>query len=67
MRSKKVRPDVSMLREAALKLGHEVSIIKFERCQMLYDRRGARVLYNGKKFPKFDVIIPRPDLPAAIY
>lgn len=60
VRSKKVKPDISMLREAALKLGHEVSIIKFERCQMLYDRRGARVLYNGKKFPKFDVIIPRP-------
>ena len=48
-----------MLKEAVLKAGHKPQVIRHDRCQFVYDRKTPRVLYNSKKFPNVDVIIPR--------
>ena len=48
-----------MLKKAAVALGHKARVFRASRCQLVYDGLGERVLYNGKKFPKIDVLIPR--------
>lgn len=47
------------LKRAADRLGHKIQIFRVDRCQLIYDGRGERVYYNGKRFPKIDVLIPR--------
>ncbi len=60
-RSPDRRPSVeeSRLREAGLQLGHKVTIYRSQKCQVVFDDVGGRVLYSGKKFPEVDVLIPR--------
>lgn len=47
------------LRNEARELGHKARIFRATRCQLVYDDREPRVLYHGKNFPQYDVIIPR--------
>jgi len=62
VRSRKLAPDIKMLRNAVKELGHIPKVISEEKCQLFYTRHRAKVLYNGKPFPKVDVIIPRVSL-----
>lgn len=62
VRSRKLAPDIKMIRNAVKELGHIPKIISEEKCQLFYTRHRAKVLYNGKPFPKVDVIIPRVSL-----
>lgn len=57
--SRQVTPEERKLKKAAEALGHKAKIFRASKCQLVYDGRGERVLYNGKKFPKIDVLIPR--------
>jgi len=59
IRSRKLPADIKMLKKAVVELGHKPVIIREDKCQLLYTRNQPRILYNGKKFPKVDVIIPR--------
>ncbi|MDP2691412.1 MAG: RimK family alpha-L-glutamate ligase [bacterium] len=48
------------LSEEAQKRGHEVSMIRFQRCTMFFDGNGKLDIRNGRrKFPEVDLIIPR--------
>ena len=57
--SRQVTKEERRLKKAAEVLGHKAKIFRASRCQLVYDGRGERVLYNGKKFPKIDILIPR--------
>ncbi|MBU1992638.1 MAG: RimK family alpha-L-glutamate ligase [Patescibacteria group bacterium] len=58
-RDRRIPDYARMLRDEAKKQGYRVSIIRFDRCQMVWDQMGPRVLYQGKKFPDVDIVIPR--------
>ena len=47
------------IKKAAEILGHTAKIFRTGKCQLLYDGEEESVLYNKKKFPKIDVLIPR--------
>lgn len=49
----------SRLKEAAIKMGHEVDIIDTLRCYMNINHKTPEIHYNGKALPRFDAIIPR--------
>ncbi len=57
--SKRSSMEELRLLKAARELGHQARVIRVSRCQLVYDSDQPAVLYEGKKFPKFDVIIPR--------
>ncbi|OGJ52177.1 hypothetical protein A2483_00780, partial [Candidatus Peregrinibacteria bacterium RIFOXYC2_FULL_33_13] len=57
---KKVAKEEVRLVRVAKKMGHKARVIRVYDCQLLYDGKNPKVLYQGKKFPKFDIIIPRP-------
>jgi len=52
--------------EEAKKLGHKARIFRKARCQLVYDSKSQRVLYDGKKFPERDVIITRPSFLSSV-
>lgn len=58
--SQKVTPEELRLARSARSLGHVSRIFRTDQSQLYYDGRHPRVLYQGKIFPKYDVIIPRP-------
>ena len=58
--SKKAPVEDLCLRRAALLMGHTARILRSGKFQLVYDRTARRLMYNGKLFPKFDVIITRP-------
>lgn len=47
------------LKEAAEAMGHSAQIFRSALCQLVYDDKGERVLYEGKPFPKIDLLVPR--------
>lgn len=47
------------LKNEARSLGHIARIFRSSRCQLIYDNRHPRVFYDGRRFPDYDVIIPR--------
>lgn len=57
--SRPTTKEEKMLRKAAIALGHKAQIFRTGKCQLVYDGRGERVLYNKKRFPKIDILIPR--------
>lgn len=59
IRSKKLPPDIKMLRNAIKELGHIPKVIREDKCQLYYTRTRPKIFYAGKPFPKVDVIIPR--------
>lgn len=50
------------LKKEAKALGHVSRIFRSSRFQMVYDDESPWLLYDGKKFPKYDVIIVRPSI-----
>ena len=43
-------------------LGHTARIFRTKRFQMVYDKKSPWILYDGKPFPKYDVVITRPSI-----
>lgn len=48
------------LAQAVRELNHSARIFRVDKCQLVYDPNHPRVLYDGKIFPSYDVLIPRP-------
>ncbi|MBI5151951.1 RimK family alpha-L-glutamate ligase [Candidatus Peregrinibacteria bacterium] len=48
------------LAAAARELGYSAKIFRVDKCQLVYDPNHPCVLYDGKIFPQYDVLIPRP-------
>ena len=59
VRSRKLPTDIKMLRNAVKAKGHIPKVLRVDKCQLYYTRTIPKLLYNGKSFPKVDVIIPR--------
>lgn len=57
--ARKFSPDIRMLRNEVKALGHKPFVFRYDKCQLLFNRNKPKLLYNGKPFPKVDVIIPR--------
>jgi len=45
--------------QASRELGHTARIFRVDKCQLIYDQNNPSVFYDGKIFPKYDVLIPR--------
>lgn len=50
------------LKNVARSLGHKSRIFRADRFQMVYDGKSPWLLYDGKPFPKYDVVITRPSI-----
>jgi len=50
------------LKMTAKELGHKGRIFRSQRFQMVYDRHSPWLLYNGRPFPRCDVMITRPSI-----
>ncbi|MBD3360671.1 RimK family alpha-L-glutamate ligase [Candidatus Peregrinibacteria bacterium] len=55
-------PEELKLKKTARERGHVSRIFRSSRFQMVYDRESPWLLYDGKQFPKYDVIITRPSV-----
>jgi len=60
--SSQASPEEIRLKKAARALGHTSRIFRSARCQLVYDGTSKRLLYDGKLFPKYDVMITRPSV-----
>jgi len=58
--SKKAAVEELRLKKAILAMGHKAKIFRSGRVQLVYDGTGRRLMYDGKLFPRYDVIITRP-------
>ncbi|MDA1060859.1 MAG: RimK family alpha-L-glutamate ligase [bacterium] len=50
------------LKKIARSMGHTCRIFRSQRFQMVYDQDSPWLLYDGKPFPSYDVIIARPSI-----
>ncbi len=50
------------LKAVCRELKHTARIFRAGRFQMVYDRKSPWLLYDGKPFPKYDVVITRPSV-----
>lgn len=50
------------IKRAVRELGHTCRIFRAGRFQMVFDQQSPWLLYDGKAFPKYDVIISRPSI-----
>lgn len=50
------------MQKAARELGHTARIFRAKRFQMVYNQDQPWLLYDGKPFPKYDVVITRPSI-----
>lgn len=50
------------IKKALQKMGHTCRIFRAKRFQLVYDQKSPWILYDGKKFPKYDLIITRPSI-----
>jgi ribosomal protein S6--L-glutamate ligase len=50
------------LKKAAQERGHIARIFRANRFQLVYDRESPWLIYNGKPFPKYDVLLIRPSI-----
>lgn len=46
--------------QVSRELGYNSRIFRVDKCQLVYDPNHPRVFYDGKIFPQYDVLIPRP-------
>ncbi|MFA4891011.1 MAG: RimK family alpha-L-glutamate ligase [Candidatus Gracilibacteria bacterium] len=60
--SKKASPEEIRLKNVAKEMGHTARIFRSGRCQLVYDATARRLLYDGRPFPRYDVIITRPSI-----
>src|SRR3989338_2528454 len=59
---KKASEEEIELKKVAKELGHKARIFRAQRFQMVYDQASPWLIYNGKPFPHYDVIITRPSI-----
>jgi ribosomal protein S6--L-glutamate ligase len=50
------------MQRVARAMGHTCRIFRAKRFQMVFDKNNPCLLYDGKKFPNYDVIITRPSV-----
>lgn len=50
------------LKKVAREKGHKCRIFRAQRFQMVFDKESPWLLYDGKPFPNYDVIITRPSI-----
>lgn len=50
------------LKKVARELGHTCRIFRAQRFQMVFDPASPWLIYNGKPFPNYDVILTRPSI-----
>lgn len=50
------------MKKVAREMGHTCRIFRAQRFQMVYDKSSPWLLYDGKPFPHYDVIISRPSI-----
>lgn len=50
------------LKKSARAMGHTCRIFRSEAFQLVFDQKSPWLLYNGKPFPKYDVVITRPSV-----
>ncbi len=55
------KEEIRIKKEAKL-AGHTSRIFRASRFQMVYDQHSPWLLYDGKPFPKYDVVITRPSV-----
>ena len=60
--NKRATPEELRLKKAAREMGHVSRIFRASRFQMVYDQESPWLLYDGKQYPKYDVIITRPSI-----
>jgi len=60
--SKMASKEEIRIKNTARAMGHKARIFRSGRFQLVYDGTARRLLYNGKLFPKYDVIITRPSV-----
>lgn len=58
--SKKAAPEEIRLKNTAIAAGHTARIFRSGKFQLVYDGTARRLMYDGKLFPKYNVIITRP-------
>lgn len=59
---KKNNPSDLLLKKTGILMGHRVRIFRNGRLQLHYNHDQPRLLYKGKRFPKYEVIIVRPGI-----
>lgn len=64
--SRQTADEERRLKRAAEAMGHKARIFRADRCQLVYDEKGERVLYNRKRFPELDILIPRASIIANV-
>jgi ribosomal protein S6--L-glutamate ligase len=55
------------LMEAAIKRGHEATIIDYTECYCNVQKNNPEIFYRGKELPHFDAIIPRISISSQSY
>lgn len=54
------------IKKALRDMGHTCRIFRSKRFQLVFDQKSPWILYDGKKFPKYDLIITRPSILANV-
>jgi ribosomal protein S6--L-glutamate ligase len=60
--TRQASPEEIKMKKSAKALGHACRIFRAQRFQLVYDQRSPWLLYDGKPFPKYDVLITRPSV-----
>ncbi len=60
--SRRASEEEIAIKKAVRGLGHTCRIFRAGRFQMVYDQQSPWLLYDGKPFPKYDVVITRPSI-----
>ena len=60
--SRKAAKEELMLKKMARERGHTCRIFRAQRFQLVYDQESPWLLYNGKPFPKYDIVLVRPSI-----
>ncbi|PIR54849.1 hypothetical protein COU74_03860 [Candidatus Peregrinibacteria bacterium CG10_big_fil_rev_8_21_14_0_10_36_19] len=58
----KAAPEEILMQKAARELGHTAKIYKAKKFQLVYNQTSPWIMYDGKAFPKCDVVITRPSV-----
>jgi len=59
---KQATPEELALKNSAKELGHKSRIFRATKFQLVYDTESPWLLYDGKPFPDYDVVITRPSV-----
>lgn len=59
---RKASPEELRLKEVARSRGHVCRIFRAHKFKLAFNRQSPWIYYNGKPFPKYDVVITRPSI-----